>query len=319
MRRDTAKDGVKLIGLDGGLRSVGHVLDQVAASESTVLLVGETGTGKELVARELHARSPRAARPFLALNCGAMPDGLLESELFGHECGAFTGAERARTGRFEAADGGTLLLDEVSEIPLRGQIALLRLLQEREFERVGSCQTRRVDVRVIAATNTSLERLVECRTFREDLYFRLSVVPLYLPPLRERREDLPQLAVSFLEEFGGTLKKRVTLSPAALAALAEHRWPGNVRELRNVLEHAVVLARDGDEIAHVQLGPCRVESPPGPERSVVSEIREGARRQKRDRIADALRASGGSKTDAARRLNMPRTTLHDSIRRLGLE
>ena len=208
-----------LLGLDSGLRSIGAVLDAVAVSASTVLLLGETGTGKELLAREIHVRSPRAGRPLVAVNCAAYCDGLLESELFGHEQGAFTGAQRTRVGRLEAADGGTLFLDEVGEMPVRAQIALLRFLQEREFERIGSNQTRAVDVRVVAATNAKLEERVGAGSFREDLFYRLNVLRLFVPPLRERLEDIKLLARAFVLEFTRELGKQVSLTDAALESL----------------------------------------------------------------------------------------------------
>jgi formate hydrogenlyase transcriptional activator len=318
-RHSTSDADRKLLGLDGGLRSLGAVLDSVAATSSTVLLLGETGTGKELLAREIHARSPRCNRAFVAVNCAAFCDGLLESELFGHESGAFTGAHRTRLGRFEMADGGTILLDEVGEMPIRAQVALLRFLQEREFERVGSSQTRTVDVRVIAATNVRLEARIRQGAFREDLFYRLNVVPLFLPPLRERKEDIPTLARAFVEELGLLFGKRVTLSDEALATLETHSWPGNARELRNVLERAVVMAEAEallSPAALVGLGPPANDGRPA--LSVVEEIRAVTEEEAARAIRDALYSVHGNKAAAARRLGIPRTTLHDSMRRLKL-
>jgi len=320
MRRTSMPDSERrLLGLDGGLRSLGAILDSVAAASSTVLLLGETGTGKELLAREIHARSPRASCPFVAVNCAAFCEGLLESELFGHESGAFTGARRTRIGRFEAADGGTILLDEVGEMPIRAQVALLRFLQEREFERVGSSQTRTVDVRVIAATNVILETRVRQGAFREDLFYRLSVVPLFLPPLRDRKEDIPRLARAFVEEFGLRFGKRVALSAEALATLETYSWPGNARELRNVIERAVVMAEAEALLSPVAL--VGMGSPANGERptlSLVEEIRAVTKEEEARAIRDALYAVRGNKAAAARRLGIPRTTLHDSMRRLKL-
>jgi len=225
-------------------RLLADVEKVAAASSSTVFLYGESGTGKEVIARTLHAKSPRAARPFLAVNCAALSAGLLESELFGHEKGAFTGADRMRRGRFELAQGGTLLLDEVSEIDIGLQAKLLRVLQEREFERVGSSDTRRADVRVIATTNRDLTKAVREGKFREDLYFRLNVLPLRVPPLREHIEDITCLVDHFIEEYNRTLGKKIRgLTPDAIRKLQEYHWPGNVRELKNVIERAVVLVR----------------------------------------------------------------------------
>jgi transcriptional regulator with GAF, ATPase, and Fis domain len=318
-RHSPSDSGRTLLGLDGGLRAVGSLLDSIAAATSTVLILGETGTGKELLAREIHARSARAHRPLIAVNCAAFCEGLLESELFGHERGAFTGAERTRLGRFEAADGGTLFLDEVGELPIRAQVALLRVLEERKFERVGSSASRTIDVRVIAATNANLADRVRERTFREDLYYRLGVVLIALPPLRERLEDIPVLATAFVEEFGRRLGKSVEISAEAVAALQGNDWPGNVRELRNLLERAVLLAKPGTRISPAEvvvLGAvadgCCVSMP------VVGEIRARARQEQRKVILEALHAAGGNIAGAARRLGVPRTTLHDSIRRLKL-
>jgi formate hydrogenlyase transcriptional activator len=234
----------EIIGQSPAIRSVLDTIHQVAASDTTVLLIGETGTGKELIARELHAQSARAGRPMVTVNCGAIAPGLIESELFGHERGAFTGAVQRRVGRFEAADRSTLFLDEVSELPLDGQVKLLRALQEQEVERVGGSRPIRVDVRLVAATNRDLERDVADGRVRPDLFYRLNVLPIHIPPLRDRREDIPRLARHFIAHFERKLGKHLTgIDPESLRRLQTHSWPGNVRELRNVIERACVLAR----------------------------------------------------------------------------
>ncbi|MCG3137964.1 MAG: Regulatory protein AtoC [Phycisphaerae bacterium] len=235
----------QMVGQSRLWREVRQRCEQVAASSATVLVMGESGTGKELVAREVHRLSPRADRPLLAVNCAALSSNLLESELFGHERGAFTGADRPRKGRFELADGGTLLLDEISEMALPLQSKLLRVLQERQFERVGSSATQTVDVRVIATTNRDLREWVRAGKFREDLYYRLHVLPMQLPPLRERREDIPLLVDYFLESIARRDgRPKVTVESAALRMLRDYHWPGNVRELENVCERSVVMAGD---------------------------------------------------------------------------
>jgi DNA-binding NtrC family response regulator len=239
-------DGVELVGSSCAMRDVRDQIARVAASQATVLISGESGTGKELVARAIHAASPRRDRPMLCLNCAALSPTLLESELFGHERGAFTGADRVRKGRFELADGGTLLLDEISELPLPLQAKLLRVLQEREFERVGSSATRRCDVRVIATTNRDLQDWVARKRFREDLFFRISVLPIRLPGLRQRREDVSELVRHFLERIARREGRRVPqASPRAMMVLQNYHWPGNVRELFNVCERAVALCQGG--------------------------------------------------------------------------
>jgi formate hydrogenlyase transcriptional activator len=233
----------EIVGHSPALHSVLDTIRQVASSDTTVLLVGETGTGKELIARALHRLSPRGGRPFAAINCGAIAPGLIESELFGHERGAFTGAVERRVGRFESADRSTLFLDEVSELPLEGQVKLLRVLQEQEIERVGGNRPIRVDVRLVAATNRDLERDVEAGRLRTDLFYRLNVLPIRVPPLRERRSDIPHLARHFVAHFQRKLGKPLTgIDAETMRRLQAHAWPGNVRELRNVIERACVLA-----------------------------------------------------------------------------
>jgi two-component system response regulator HydG len=232
------------------------MIDAVAYSSATVLVTGESGTGKELVARALHARSPRKAHPFVALNCGALTETLLESELFGHVKGAFTGAQRDQKGLFDAADGGTIFLDEIGDIPMATQVRLLRVLQEGEIKRVGAADSVRVDVRVIAATHRDLPKLVKSGKFREDLFYRLNVINIPLPPLRERVDDVPLLAHHFLRRYADRLGKKVrTLAADAIELLCGYRWPGNVRELENAIERAVVLCR-GDAITATDLPPA---------------------------------------------------------------
>src|SRR4030095_5972898 len=226
------------------LGGVLELVETVAPSDSTVLLLGETGTGKELIARAIHDHSRRSSRTLVRLNCAAIPTGLLESELFGHEKGAFTGAISQKVGRLELADQGTLFLDEVGDVPLEIQPKLLRALQEREFERLGSTRTKKVDVRLVAATNRNLEDMIATREFRSDLYYRLNVFPIRIPPLRERREDAPGLAGSFAQKFSRQMEKQIETIPAAtMRALTEWDWPGNVRELGNFIERAVILTR----------------------------------------------------------------------------
>jgi two-component system response regulator HydG len=245
-----------LVGNSAGIREVTRMIEAVAYSSATVLVTGESGTGKELVARALHARSPRKAQPFVALNCGALTETLLESELFGHVKGAFTGAQRDQKGLFDAADGGTIFLDEIGDIPPATQVRLLRVLQEGEIKRVGAADSVRVDVRVIAATHRDLPKLVKAGRFREDLFYRLNVINIPLPPLRERVDDVPLLAHHFLRRYADRLGKKVrALAPDAVELLCGYRWPGNVRELENAVERAVVLCR-GDAITAADLPPA---------------------------------------------------------------
>jgi two-component system response regulator HydG len=256
LRERAGQPGEGLVGNSGGIREVTRMIEAVAYSAATVLVTGESGTGKELVARALHARSPRRAHPFVALNCGALTETLLESELFGHVKGAFTGAQRDQKGLFDAADGGTIFLDEIGDIPPPTQVRLLRVLQEGEIKRVGSADSVRVDVRVIAATHRDLPKLVKAGKFREDLFYRLNVINIPLPPLRERVEDVPLLAHHFLRRYAERLSKKVrAVAPEALELLSGYRWPGNVRELENAIERAVVLCR-GDTVLPQDLPPA---------------------------------------------------------------
>src|SRR5688572_6640020 len=259
----------QLIGDDAGLRKVFSALQRAATTDTTVLIEGESGTGKELFARSLHALSARTDAPFVAINCAAIPETLLETELFGHEKGAFTGAVARKPGKFEVAHRGTLFLDEIGELPLSLQAKILRALEEKRFERVGGTASVQVDVRLVAATNRGMKAAVAARRFREDLYFRLSVFPITVPPLRERPGDIPMLARYFVDRFCRDLKKKpLVLSPEAVEHLQSYRWPGNVRELQNCIERAVILA-DGDSILprHLNLSflqPAGPEPPPGP-------------------------------------------------------
>jgi len=290
-----------------------EVLDQVqvvAPTDSTVLIEGETGTGKELIAHAIHMQSHRRGRPFVKLNCAAIPLGLLESELFGHERGAFTGAVTQKMGRFEAANGGTLFLDEIGDIPLELQSKLLRVLQEQEFERLGSTHTRRVDVRVVAATNQNLAGLVASKHFRMDLYFRLNVFPIALPPLRMRLADIPMLVAHFVQKFGERMSKRISkISEDDMGTLVRYGWPGNIRELQNFIERAVIVT-NGDVLQIPQL-PSRTN------RTQPVTLRDA----ERDHILKALEDSNwvlGGKNGAAARLGVARTTLIDKMRKRGL-
>jgi transcriptional regulator with GAF, ATPase, and Fis domain len=240
------------VGRSPAIHRVLRDVEQVADTSSTVLLIGETGTGKELVARAIHSRSPRHERPMVTVNCAALPAALIESEIFGREEGAYTGALSRQIGRFELADGSTLFLDEVGELPLETQVKLLRVLQTGEFERLGSTETRKADVRIVAATNRDLEQRIRDKGFREDLYYRLHVFPIRVPPLRERLDDIPLLVQSFVQEFGRTMKKTIDSIPrSTLDALREYHWPGNIRELRNVIERAMILTQGDVLHAHV--------------------------------------------------------------------
>jgi formate hydrogenlyase transcriptional activator len=301
-------------GIVGSSPLLGAVLDQVeivAPTDATVLIEGETGTGKEVIANAIHAHSERRNRPFVKLNCAAIPLGLLESELFGHEKGAFTGAVLQKMGRFEAANGGTLFLDEIGDIPLELQSKLLRVLQEQEFERLGSAYTRRVDVRVIAATNQDLAGLVADKQFRMDLYYRLNVFPIVLPALRERPDDIPALVAHFVQKFGARMAKRISkILDTGMEALARYPWPGNIRELQNFVERAVVLST-GDVL----------QIPPMPCRTLSTPERVSLKDAERDHILKVLEESNwvvGGKNGAAARLGVARTTLMSKMQKRGL-
>ena len=318
LRERFALDGV--VAESATMQGVLELVRRAARGRATVLVTGETGTGKELVARALHYHSDRVAGPFVAANCRAFASGVLESELFGHERGAFTGAERARPGLFERAEGGTVFLDEIGEIGLDFQAKLLRVLQERRVRRVGGDDEREVDVRVVAATNRNLRTEVEAGRFREDLYFRLAVVPIEIPPLRDRREDVLPLARKFLARANAELGRTIrALSPEVERWLAAHAWPGNVRELENAIERGVVLAR-GEflELADVALGAGSADKgePPSEGTGSLQGFLEHAAAE---RIRAALVEAGFVKAEAARRLGIDRTTLYRLMRRYGVE
>jgi formate hydrogenlyase transcriptional activator len=304
----TEHDFGAIVGESPALRRILKQVQTVAPTDSTVLVLGETGTGKELVARALHERSPRRERTFVKLNCAAIPTGLLESELFGHERGAFTGAISQKVGRFELAHRGTLFLDEVGDVPPELQPKLLRVLQEQEFERLGSTKTIRVDVRLVAATHRDLSRMVADGRFRADLYYRLNVFPLVLPPLRERRDDIPRLVRHFTQRFARRMGRRIETIPAAVMdALAGYPWPGNVRELQNVIERAVILS-PGLSL-QVPLSDLQPAATPAPAPTAAAVTLADA---EREHLLGALRETGwvvGGPKGAAARLGMKRTTL----------
>src|SRR5215813_1299492 len=308
-------DFEEIVGRSATLQDVLRQVEIVAPTNSGVLILGETGTGKELIARAIHNLSTRRDRPFLKINCAAIPSGLLESELFGHERGAFTGAIMRKSGRFEAADKGTLFLDEVGDIPLELQPKLLRVLQEHEFERLGSTRTQQVDIRVVAATHRDLKQMVEDGKFRSDLYYRLQVFPLSLPALRERRTDIPLLVRHFVNQSARRMNRSIaTISPEAIEALTKYSWPGNVRELQNFIERAVILS-PGNVLRPplAELKESAVQTPSS-ELSTLEEM-------EREHVLRAIRASHwvlGGPNGAAARLGMKRTTLAYRIRKLNI-
>ena len=316
-------DRNRIIAQSPAMMKLLDTVSQVAPSEATVLITGESGTGKELIAAAIHFNSPRRDGPFVQLNCAAITETLLESELFGHEKGAFTGAERRREGRFHQADGGSLFLDEVSEMPLSMQVKLLRVLQEREFTRVGGDAVVRVDVRLIAATNTHLPDRIAAGKFREDLYYRLNVVGLAVPPLRERREDIPLLAQHFLETFAERNRKPIKgFTPQAMGRLTRHSWPGNVRELMNAVERAVVLARADylpeEDFALIPAAePAPTQAPPAQPTAGVADSLPLDEIEKAT-ILRTLEAAGGNKSETARRLGITRRTLHKKLKAYGV-
>lgn len=315
LRRD--RDGDQVLGDSAAIRQVFRLVSQVAPTDATVLLRGESGTGKERIARLIHAQSPRQAMPMISVHCGALTETLLESELFGHERGAFTGATQRKPGRFEMADGGTLFLDEIGDISLSVQVKLLRVLQEKRFERVGGTETLSVNVRIIAATHRNLEQMMKEGSFREDLFYRLSVFPIEIPPLRNRREDIPLLAASFLARYG---KGRVILGKRTEQALIQHSWPGNVRELENLMERATILCEAGEiGLEHLPpnlsygLSPVLDRSSFRiPEGGIVMEDLE------KSLILQALERSHGNKSQAAELLGLSRRQLYTRLEKYGL-
>lgn len=331
LSRDEGEEGYELLGRSPAMEGLRALIRKVARTQATVLIQGESGTGKELVARAIYRESPRAGAPFIKVNCAAIPENLIESEFFGHEKGAFTGALNKREGRFELAHGGTILLDEVSEVSPQVQAKLLRVLQERELERVGGNRTIKVDVRVIATTNRNLEQSVEKKEFRQDLFFRLNVVPILVPPLRERREDVIFLAEQFMQRMARKHGVRVTgISAACVEVLMAHSWPGNVRELQNVIERAVILCMDGQDLQPEHLGfvpitsavkgdgsaslppatnitPFKAQEPATPDQILpLHEV-------EKQHILRALEICDGNRTQAAKHLDISIRTLRNKM------
>ena len=309
---------IEIITENPAMKDLLQLAQRAAGSNSTILLLGESGTGKEVVARTVHQWSPRASHPFVVVNCVAIPEQLLESELFGHEKGAFTGAHQLKKGKFEVADRGTIFLDEIGEIPPSIQAKLLRVLHDHEFERVGSTRSVKADIRVVAATNSDLEKAVKEGRFREDLYYRLNVVCLQLPALRERKEDIPVLVNHFIGKYAAELKKPPKrLSPEALDRLSSYHWPGNVRELENVIERAMVLS-GSDQIGQRDL-PVQIASAPPRESFRGKGFHEAVREFKRWIIYDALKQSQSNQTKAAEVLGLQRTYLAKLLRLLEIK
>ena len=306
----------EIVGTSAALKAVLKQVDVVAPTESTVLILGETGTGKELIARAIHTASSRSRRPFVKLNCAAIPTGLIESELFGHEKGAFTGAIAQRIGRFELADGGTIFLDEVGEIPLELQPKLLRVLQEREFERLGSTRTLRTDARLIAATNRDLRQMVEQQKFREDLFYRLNVFPIYVPALRERSEDIPLLVNHFAQRFARRMNRTIETIPVeTMAALTRYAWPGNIRELQNLIERAVIVSRG----PVLQIPLQDLDNRTAPRRdSGNDQTLEAAERAHILAILKETRWVLAGPRGAAARLGINRSTLQFRLKKVGI-
>ncbi|MHC1711138.1 MAG: sigma-54-dependent transcriptional regulator [Solidesulfovibrio sp.] len=315
--------GPEVIGKSRAMRELFSMIGMVAPTEATVLIAGESGTGKELVAKAIHAGSPRSAGPLVTVNCAALSETLLESELFGHEKGAFTGADRRREGRFMAANKGSIFLDEIGEIALSLQAKLLRAIQEREIQRVGGDRPLGVDVRILAATNRDLKKEVEAGRFREDLYYRLNVVTITVPPLRDRPEDVPLLAQHFLARFAEKNRKRIKgFTPSAMDQLAHCAWPGNVRELENAVERAVILSV-GEYVSERELPLCDHGEAPAGDVSGEAGVAGLAGKQlddlEREAILATLRESGGNKSEAARVLGITRATLHKKLKKYGEE
>jgi DNA-binding NtrC family response regulator len=308
-----------IIGRSQPMQEIFAVIERVAPTRATVLLAGESGVGKDLIARAIHFHSPRRDRPLVKINCTAIPENLMESELFGYEKGAFTGANTSKPGKFEQADTGTVFLDEIGDVPNNIQVKLLRVLQEREFERLGSNVTRHIDVRVVAATNQDLRAALEQGTFREDLYYRLNVVPIDIPPLRERKQDIPYLANHFVEKLAPDTGSPVeSISDAAMDKLLAYHWPGNVRELENVIERSLVMCA-AKELAAADI---RIESAPRPRaQSETRFLPDGMTLDdyEREIIREALRRAEGNKSHAARLLGLTRNALRYRLTQMGLE
>ncbi|MCP9471333.1 MAG: sigma-54 dependent transcriptional regulator [Nitrospira sp.] len=328
--RKAVRDQYQLEQLVGASEPIRQVLDfvrKVADSDSTVMIQGESGTGKELVARMLHFNSLRRDRPLVPVNCGAIPENLLESELFGHEKGAFTGATHTRMGRFELANGGTIFLDEIGEMSLPLQVKLLRVLQERAFERVGGNRTIQVDVRIIAATNQDLEALVEERRFRQDLFYRLNVIPIVIPPLRDRRSDIPLLIDHFVARFNQTKHTHITgISHEALRLLSQYDWPGNIRELENLVERMAVLKKQGElSVSDLPEKIARKPQSLEPKEQFIRFTEDGinlmreVEQYENHLIIEALRKANGVTTRAAQLLQLNRTTLVEKLKRKGVD
>jgi transcriptional regulator with PAS, ATPase and Fis domain len=315
--RSQQRPAPALLGVSAAIRQVLEQVKQVAGAPMPVLIQGETGTGKELVARAIHEQSERAGGPFVAINCGALPDTLLESELFGHRRGAFTGADRDKTGLFEVASGGTLFLDEIGDTTPALQMKLLRVIETRELRPLGDTAIRPVDVRLVSATHRDLEAAIEEGTFRQDLYYRINAVTLYVPPLRRRRVDIPFLAQHFAEELGAAQARRITLDEEFLDALSKRDFPGNVRELRNAVERAITLAAPDETVSVRDLPPESSGVTPDP-RSPFSTLRERVERVESEAIREALARCHGNRRKMAEALGLSRPGLRYKMRRLGL-
>jgi Nif-specific regulatory protein len=319
-RLTRVEDGPSLVGVSVSMGEVMRQVEKVAATRATVLLLGESGTGKTLAAHVIHELSDRKSGPFVPVNCAAIPENLLESELFGHEKGAFTGASAARAGRFEDAGGGTIFLDEIGELPLTVQGKLLRIVQEREFERLGSNATRKADVRIVAATNRDLARLAEEGRFRQDLYYRMNVFPISVPPLRERREDIPRLLNHFLAKIQRSYNRRLAFSPEALDILKDYSWPGNAREMENMVERLVILTEGG----RIEAGLIRFclgaggAAPPGGPAVPGKEKARSLADTEREELLTALRANGWIQRQAARALGISERQMGYKVKKHGL-
>ena len=311
-------DFSSIIGTSGPVRQMYEQMAQVAGTNTTVLIRGESGTGKELVAHSIHYNSPRANKPFVKVSCAALPDSLIESELFGYERGAFTGAEQRKKGRFELAEGGTLFLDEIGDINLSTQVKLLRVLQEREFERLGSTETVKVNVRLVAATNTDMERAIAAGTFREDLYYRLNVFSIFVPPLRERKADLLLLVDHFLEKFSRVHHKNIKrIATPAIDMLMSYHWPGNVRELENTLERSVLMC-DG-QVIHGHHLPPSLQTAEASNTVTRVSLADAVAGFEKDLIQDALKTTRGNRAKAARLLDTTERVLNYKVKKYGVD